>query len=77
MLNYNNISLIDSKSFFSSIETRYSLPLMQLKKIKTYSLDNNVPTKELAKKLEDIIDLNLLNQVLEFEFTSGDNPELL
>lgn len=36
---------------------------------------NNVPKKEIAKKLEEIIDLNLLNQSTPFEFTSGDNGD--
>ncbi|MBE5806693.1 MAG: restriction endonuclease [Clostridiales bacterium] len=37
IINYNNISLIDSKAFFDSINTKYNLPLLNLKKVIPYS----------------------------------------
>lgn len=36
-VNYNNIDLIDSKAFFNSVNAKYSLPLIDLKKIIPYA----------------------------------------
>lgn len=38
-INYDNLSLIDSKAFFDNVNAKYTLPLIELKKIIPYSIE--------------------------------------
>ena len=80
LLNHNNLSLIDSKVFFDSVNAKYMLPLMDLKKIVPYSndkidtldyIDNNLNGFDFEKLSKSLLECNNFTDVIVTK-ASGD-----